>query len=228
MMEAGSCQYSDMACFSLHPVKTMTMGEGGVVNTNDDALAQNMRLYRSHGLTRDPEDFMQREMAFDEGEGNPWYYEMARPGYNYRATDIACALGLSQLGQLDHFIDRRKRLKHAYDRLFAEFDGPVEPVLTRQDCDPCRHLYPVLIDFKAIGKTRREVMQGLYDNGVGTQVHYIPIHHQPYYRDLNPKLSLPGADSYYARVLSLPLFPLMEDGDPDRVVEALRKVIHGG
>lgn len=226
MTEVGSCQNSDIACFSLHPVKTMTMGEGGVINTNDRDLAEKMRLFRSHGLTRQAGDFTQKEMAFDAGGGaNPWYYEMARPGYNYRATDIACALGLSQLRQLDHFIDRRQRLKSIYDRLFADFDRPVKPVTTRQNCDPCRHLYPVLIDFEAIGMTRKQVMERLQEEGIGTQVHYIPIHRQPYYRELNPDLSLPGAETYYERALSLPLYPLMEDGDTARVVEALAKVI---
>lgn len=226
MAEVGSCVHSDMACFSLHPVKTITMGEGGVVTTNDPELARKMRLARSHGLERDASRFTNRDLAFDEGgQANPWYYEMAEPGYNYRATDFQCALGLSQLAQLPQFIERRKALKARYDRLFDGFDARVAVVPTRQDCDPCRHLYPALIDFEAAGKSRAEVAKALHARGVGTQVHYIPIHRQPYYRAMAPGLALPGADAYYARALSLPLYPLMADTDADRVVAALREVL---
>ena len=226
MAEVGSCQYSDMACFSLHPVKTITMGEGGMVTTNNREWADDMRIKRSHGIRREPSGFINRDMAFDsDGSVNPWYHEMQAPGFNYRATDFSCALGLSQLGQLDHFIERRKALKARYDQLFDGFHPSLSVVRTRQDCDPCRHLYPVLIDFAAIGKSRRVVMAQLHELGVGTQVHYIPVHLQPYYRQLEPDLDLPGAVRYYERALSLPLYPLMQDSDADRVVDALRKVL---
>ncbi len=226
MAEVGSCKHSDLACFSLHPVKTITMGEGGVVTTNDAEMARQMRLDRSHGLERDASRFSNRELAFGEdGSANPWYYEMAAPGYNYRATDFACALGHSQLSQLPHFMERRKALKARYDRLFADFHPHVSVVRTAQDCDPCRHLYPVLIDFKALGTTRDALAKKLHMLGIGTQVHYIPIHWQPYYKALNPGLSLPGAEEYYRRALSLPLYPLMSDTDCDRVANALRSVL---
>ncbi len=226
MAAVGSCLYSDLACFSLHPVKTITMGEGGVVTTNNAEMARQMRLDRSHGLERDPARFMNKDLAFGEdGSANPWYYEMAAPGYNYRATDFACALGLSQLSQLPHFIERRQALKSRYDRLFAGFHRSVSVVKTAQDCDPCRHLYPVLIDFQALGTTREVFARKLLALGVGTQVHYIPIHLQPHYRALNPGLSLPGAEDYYRKALSLPLYPLMQDEDCDRVVAALRSAI---
>lgn len=226
MAEVGSCFHGDMACFSLHPVKTITMGEGGVVTTNNREWAEAMRKDRSHGMTRAPDEFTSKELAFDaDGGANPWYYEMAAPGYNYRATDFACALGLSQLAQLDQFRERRQALKSRYDRLFADVDLPLITVATSQSCDPCRHLYPVLVDFEVAGKSRAQVMAELREEGVGTQVHYIPIHRQPYYRALNPALELPGADAYYARALSLPLYPQMEDEDTERVVEALKKVL---
>lgn len=226
MAEVGSCVHSDMAAFSLHPVKTITMGEGGVVTTNSDDLAARMRAGRSHGMTRDAEQFANAQLGFDaDGSPNPWYYEMPHPGYNYRATDFACALGLSQLGRLDEFRDRRQALKARYDCLFDRFPPHVKTVPTGQHCDPCRHLYPVLIDFEAAGKSRAQVMAELREKGIGTQVHYIPIHLQPYYRALEPGLSLPGAESYYARALSLPLYPDMSDDDTDRVVEALREVL---
>ena len=226
MSPVGSCLHSDMACFSLHPVKTITMGEGGVVTTNDDELARRLRLMRTHGIERDPARFTQNELAFDaSGAANPWYYEMAEPGYNYRATDFACALGLSQLGQLPEFRARRQALKSRYDRLFDGFHPLVKPVATAQDCDPCRHLYPVLIDFDAAKRSRAEIMEALRARGIGTQVHYIPIHWQPYYRGLAPDLVLEGAERYYARCLSLPLYPLMDDADADRVVAALGEVL---
>jgi UDP-4-amino-4,6-dideoxy-N-acetyl-beta-L-altrosamine transaminase len=226
--EVGSCRYSDMACFSLHPVKTITMGEGGVVTTNDPELARRLRLFRSHGISREVADFADGDLAWDgEGNANPWYYEMAEPGYNYRATDMACALGLSQLRQLDDFASRRRWLKQRYDRLFSDFDNRVRPVASVQSCDACRHLYPVLIDFDAIGATRAQFMKRLAARGVGSQVHYIPIHRQPFYRSQFPDLNLSGADSYYQRVLSLPLFPLMADSDPERVVESVAAAIAG-
>ncbi|MEZ5870714.1 MAG: UDP-4-amino-4,6-dideoxy-N-acetyl-beta-L-altrosamine transaminase [Nitratireductor sp.] len=226
MAEVGSCKYSDMACFSLHPVKTITMGEGGMVTTNNREWADDMRIKRSHGISRDFSGFINRDLAFDaDGSANPWYHEMQAPGFNYRATDFACALGLSQLGQLDHFIERRKALKARYEQLFDGFHPSLRTVPTAQDCDPCRHLYPVLIDFAAIGKSRRAVMAQLHELGIGTQVHYIPVHLQPYYRQLEPGLDLPGAVHYYERALSLPLYPLMQDSDADRVADALRVVL---
>lgn len=226
MAEVGACVHGDIATFSLHPVKTITMGEGGVIATNDAELARAMRMARSHGMTRVPEEFANQAMGFDaDGAANPWYYEMPEPGYNYRATDFACALGLSQLGRLDEFRDRRQALKARYDRLFAGLSPHVKVVTTAQHCDPCRHLYPVLIDFDAAGKSRAAVMGQLREKGIGTQVHYIPIHLQPHYRALSPGLSLPGAEAYYARALSLPLYPDMADEDTDRVAEAVKAVV---
>lgn len=226
MAQSGDCHYSELACFSLHPVKTITMGEGGVVTTNSEKLAERMRLMRSHGISRDPGSYLDNGLARDDsGATNPWYYEMMKPGFNYRATDFACALGLSQLGQLERFVARRKALKARYDDLLNDFDPRVRPVPTRQSCDPCRHLYPVLIDFQAVGASRAVIMKRLEKQGIGTQVHYIPAHRQPYYRALNPDLVLAGAESYYGRTLSLPLFPLMADEDTDRVAAALRAAI---
>jgi UDP-4-amino-4,6-dideoxy-N-acetyl-beta-L-altrosamine transaminase len=226
MAQVGSCAFSDMACFSLHPVKTITMGEGGVVTTNNADLARAMRRLRSHGIERDAARFQLPEMAFAaDGAANPWFHEMPSPGYNYRATDFACALGLSQLGRLGHFIERRKALKARYDRLFTGFDAGLRVVPTAQDCDPCRHLYPVLIDYAALGTTRGHVMRALHKEGVGTQMHYIPVHRQPYYRGLNPALELKGADAYYGKALSLPMFAQMADSDADRVAETLARVL---
>ncbi len=228
MVEVGACVHSDLACFSLHPVKTMTTGEGGAITTHDPAIAMRLRRLRSHGIERDADRFEQADMALaPDGTPNPWYHELGELGFNYRLTDIACALGLSQLRRLEEFVARRKALKRRYDRLLSGFHPRVKPVATRQDCDPCRHLYPVLIDFEGLGTHRAAVMRALQAEGIGTQVLYIPVHRQPYYRCLAPAPNLPGADEYYRRTLSLPFYAGMADDDPDRVVEALRRVLRG-
>jgi UDP-4-amino-4,6-dideoxy-N-acetyl-beta-L-altrosamine transaminase len=222
----GACAWGDFATFSLHPAKTVTMGEGGVVTTNDPEFARRMRLARSHGLERDPAHFSNRELGFaSDGQPNPWYYEMAAPGYNYRATDFQCALGRSQLAKLDRFVARRAELAERYRvRLdgLAPLAAPLGRVATGR---PAWHLCPVLIDFAAVGKDRGTVMRELSTRGIGTQVHYIPVHRQPYYRAIEPALDLPGAEAYYARVLSLPLYVGLADEDVDRVVGELASVL---
>jgi len=225
----GACRHGEMSVFSLHPVKTVTMGEGGVVTTNDDALAHRLRLARNHGMVRDSGLFANAELAFaPSGDANPWYYEMAEPGYNYRASDIQCALGKSQLTKLDRFVARRRELVARYDDLFAAAKCEyIRPLARRLGCRPGWHLYVALIDFAAVGRDRAQVMNNLREQGIGTQVHYLPVHLQPYYRNLQPDLDLPGAWNYYQRCLSLPLFPAMTDGDVDRVVETLLNVLRG-
>jgi UDP-4-amino-4,6-dideoxy-N-acetyl-beta-L-altrosamine transaminase len=223
---SGDCALSRMACFSLHPVKTMTTGEGGVTTTNDERLADRMRLLRNHGMTRDPKAFTIKTQATDRnGEVNPWYYEMLELGPNYRITDFACALGLSQLKKLDRFIARRREIAALYDRLLESLEPVVCPVWALRSQNPALHLYAVLIDYNLIGKTRTEVMAQLKMHGIGTQVHYLPVHRQPYYRGLYGDLDLPGSTRYYDRVLSIPLYPDMTDADVERVVEALRDVL---
>ena len=225
----GSCRHSDMSVFSFHPVKTVTMGEGGAVTTNDDGLAHRLRLAHNHGMVRDADLFTSEALAFGpSGEANPWYYEMAAPGYNYRACDIQCALGLSQLAKLDRFVERRRELVARYDAAFAAAgcDG-IKPLARRAGCHPGWHLYVVLIDYENLGHDRAQVIHALRERGVGTQVHYLPVHLQPYYRQRNPALDLPGAWRYYQRCLSLPLFPAMTDQDVDRVVESLVAALKG-
>ena len=223
----GGCRHSSMAVFSLHPVKTITMGEGGVVTTNDPALAQRLARLRNHGMTRDPADFTMADQAWDAaGSANPWYYEMPEPGFNYRACDLQCALGLSQLRRLDRFIARRRELAALYDRLLAPLAPVVRPA-GRTGGQPGWHLYVVLVDFSALGIDRATLMRRLDAVGIGTQVHYLPVHRQPYYRQRYGAVSLPGADRYYARCLSLPLFADMADDDVERVAHALTRIVHG-
>lgn len=222
----GACRDSAMCVFSFHPVKTVTMGEGGAVTTNDEDLAKRLRLFRNHGMTRDPDRFETTDAAFAaDGSPNPWYHEMAEFGFNYRASDIHCALGLSQLGKLDRFVARRRALAARYDALLAPLAPVVRPVGRVPDCEPAWHLYVVLIDFEVAGMARAELMNRLRERGIATQVHYLPVHRQPYYRRRYGDLNLPGAEAYYARALSLPLFPAMTDADVDRVVATLRTIL---
>ncbi|HEY0649182.1 UDP-4-amino-4,6-dideoxy-N-acetyl-beta-L-altrosamine transaminase [Phenylobacterium sp.] len=208
----GDVRHSAMATFSFHPVKTIATGEGGMVTTNDAALAQRLRVLRSHGMVR-PEGC------------EPWWYEMPEPGFNYRLPDILCALGLSQLAKLPRFAARRRALAAAYRDALTPL-APVVRIATQPAwSDPVLHLLVALIDFEAAGRTRREVVDALKARGVGTQVHYIPVHRQPYYRNLYGELDLPGAEAWYARCLSLPLYPGMADDDVAKVAAALKDVL---
>jgi dTDP-4-amino-4,6-dideoxygalactose transaminase len=213
---------AEFACFSFHPVKTLTMGEGGAVTTNDPARAASLRRLRSHGMIREPAEFQNAELAYmSDGSVNDWYYEMAKPGFNYRATDFQCALGLSQLAKLPRFVERRRELVALYDRLLQPLAPKVRRIARNADSIPAWHLYVLLIDFAGLGLERGQVMRRLRGAGIGTQVHYIPVHRQPFYRALDPDLHLLGAERYYAEALSLPLFPGMDDSDVVRVVDAL-------
>ncbi len=224
--KSGACALSKMSCFSLHPVKTLTTGEGGVTTTNDEALYRAMLLYRNHGMTRDAAEFTAKDQAFDAtGAALPWYYEMQALGPNYRITDVACALGLSQLKKLDGFVARRRELTAHYDRKLADLAPRLALVPGEAGDDPALHLYVVLIDFPAIGCSRSEAMAFLKGRGVGTQVHYLPVHRQPYYVKRYGKQDLPGADAYYERALSIPLYPDMTLADADRVIAALHDLV---
>jgi len=206
----GANAHAAMTTFSTHPVKTMTSGEGGVVTTEDTDLARALCRFRSHGMEAAP-------------ERGPWYYEMAEPGFNYRLSDINCALGLSQLGKLDRFVARRAELAALYDRILPRLAPLVAPPVRPGNASPAWHLYAVRIDFARAGVTRADLMAGLRQDGIGTQVHYIPVPWQSYYRGRYGEGSFPGAEAYYSGTLSLPLFPAMEDGDVNRVVDSLAK-----
>jgi dTDP-4-amino-4,6-dideoxygalactose transaminase len=221
----GACAQSDFAVFSTHPVKNVTTGEGGIVTVKDEAVAKRLRRLRSHGMEHDPTRWQDPAQGTEAGAAAPWYYEMAELGYNYRLTDIACALGTSQLAKLDRFLERRTALAARYDRLLPSLSPHVRPPMRSPATQPGWHLYAVRIDFAALGTTRAAVMRALRERGIGTQVHYIPLHTQPYYRRRYGELALPGADFYYSRTLSLPLFPAMRDEEVDRVIEALGEAL---
>lgn len=222
----GACAHADMAVFSFHPVKTIAMGEGGAVTTRDPERAARLARLRNHGMDREAGHMTEATAAFDTaGQANPWYYEMHEIGLNYRASDIHCALGLSQLGKLDRLMARRRDLVARYDAVLAPLAPLVTPIARMPWCEATWHLYAVLIDFERLGLERAEVMRRLRARGVGTQVHYIPLHLQPYYRQRYGQLSLPGAERYYARCLSLPLHTRVTDDDVERVAEALTALV---
>lgn len=217
----GSCgEGSAMAAFSFHAVKHITTGEGGAVTGHDPALRQRLRLFRDHGIERSPERFRQPSPG-------PWYREMQLLGHNLRLTEIQAALGQSQLGKLGRFVARRRQLAGRYDQLLADMPGVVPGVTTTTRPGAAYHLYPVLIEFGRWRTTRAAVMERLRSRGIGTQVHYVPLPMQPYYRERGADpAAFPGALRYYERTLSLPLFPAMRNSDVDRVVEALAAALN--
>ncbi|HEY4113511.1 MAG TPA: UDP-4-amino-4,6-dideoxy-N-acetyl-beta-L-altrosamine transaminase [Rhizomicrobium sp.] len=221
----GSNAFCDLSVFSFHPVKTIAMGEGGAVTTNDGDMAKLLVLARNHGMTRDPSEFENSDAFDEDGAANPWYYELHQPEFNWRANDIQCALGTSQLNKLGRFVARRRALAARYDLLLQDLAPLVRPLARTRACLPAWHLYVARIHFDAAGISRATLTRALSAQGIGTQVHYVPVHRQPYYRKRYGELHLPGADEYYAKALSLPLFASMKDGDVDRVVEALRRAL---
>ena len=241
----GGHPWADITTFSFHPVKTMTTGEGGILVTNNDEWAAKARLLRTHGVTRNSSDFvgLVDETTQPSGLGSPlseigpWCYEMQDLGYNFRITDLQCALGRSQLAKLPGFIRRRQEIVARYNEAFANLDWLQVPSLAARHQPPAAgsefafelsdlslHLYTVQIDFARLGKTRTEVMQELRDQGVGSQVLYIPVYLQPWYRRTFGYApgKCPNAEAFYARALSLPLYPSMTHQDVQKVIDSVR------
>lgn len=228
----GGLPWVDMTAFSFHPVKTMTTGEGGMVTTDCDELAERLRRLRNHGLVRETDRFTEFGNPGPLAESGPWAYEMPEPGFNYRLTDFQSALGLSQLRKLDGFVKRRAEIVATYDEAFADLPLVETPRIAAWCGGDSRigwHLYVLRIDFDALGIRRAQVIEALARRGIGTQVHYIPVHLQPHYRrrggaDSN---SLPVAEDFYRRCLSLPLWPGMTANEVGEVGEAVRTVLRG-
>lgn len=228
IIRVGACRHSAMTVFSLHPVKTLTMGEGGIVTTNDAELARRLRQLRNHGVVREAGAFTNASLAHDvDGSANPWYMEFHELGFNYRANEMQCALGLSQLAKLDRFVAARRGLVGCYRERLSSIAPLVRPIQRAPGCCPAWHLAVAMIDFAAASVSRGRLVRRLAACGIGTQVHYVPLHLQPYYRNRYGTRRLAGAERYYERCLSLPLFPTMSAGDVDRVVDALRGCLRG-
>lgn len=227
----GSCAHSTMTVFSFHPIKNITTGEGGCITTNDEGLYRKLKQLRCHGTTNDEAQIVDRAQAFTEVEGvsiqNPWYYEMQTLGYNYRLSDFQCALGRSQLRKLARYVERRAALAARYRELIAErLDGLVVPLETAVGVRHAHHLFVVRVPFARLRGGRAGLMRFLLQEGVSTQVHYLPIYRHPYYERILPApVRLPVAECYYDECLSLPLFPCMDEQAPERVVALLERAI---
>jgi perosamine synthetase len=215
----GNCRYSDLTIFSFHPVKTITTGEGGAITTNDPGLYEKLLLLRNHGITREP-----RQLSNHPG---PWYYEMHLLGFNYRLTDLQAALGLSQLKKLDRFIQRRREIVQRYNTAFAAIPWLTIPY-EQKEVFSAFHLYVLRIDFNKINKNRLQVMEILKKKNIGTQVHYIPIHTQPYYqrRFHYHWGEFPNAENYYQQALSIPLYPKLTDEQIQYVIDSVIELGH--
>lgn len=213
----GNCRYSDITVFSFHPVKIITTAEGGMALTNDKALAEKMNLLRSHGITRDT------TMMTHESDG-PWYYQQIDLGFNYRMTELQAALGVSQLQRLNEYVSRRHQLADRYNKLLAEL--PVTTPWQHPDGYSGLHLYVIRLKLDSINKTHRQVFENLRQQNIGVNLHYIPVHTQPYYRKNNAVTdSLIEAQRYYAEAISLPMFSSLTEQQQDTVVSAVRSAL---
>jgi UDP-4-amino-4,6-dideoxy-N-acetyl-beta-L-altrosamine transaminase len=213
----GGCQYSDITVFSFHPVKIITTAEGGLATTNDKELLDRMQLFRSHGVTRDP------GLITKESAGG-WYYQQVDLGFNYRMTELQAALGVSQMERLDEFVALRHKSQNRYDELLKNF-----PVITPyQDLDSysALHLYPIQIKTDKLRNTRKEIFEALRKNNIGVNVHYIPVHTQPYYENMGfKKGNFPNAENYYENAISIPIFQGLTIEMQDEVVNVMKKVL---
>ncbi|WP_426104562.1 UDP-4-amino-4,6-dideoxy-N-acetyl-beta-L-altrosamine transaminase [Pseudomonas sp. TWR1-1-3] len=211
----GNSRYSDITVFSFHPVKIITTAEGGMALTNDEALANKMALLRSHGITRDPAQMTR------EADG-PWYYQQIDLGFNYRMTELQAALGVTQMERLEQYVARRHQLSRRYDDLLTGL--PVTAPWQHADSYSGLHLYVIRLQLDKIQKTHRQVFEALRELGIGVNLHYIPVHTQPYYERMGFKPDdFPQSQTYYQEAISIPMFQTMSDEQQDEVIQALKK-----
>ncbi len=233
--KVGNCQYSDMTILSFHPVKGIAAGEGGMITTNDQSLYHRLSLLRSHGITKGnfefpgiskPDDLLiNKEEALENSELKRWYYEMQYLGYNYRITDIQCALAISQMNKIDLFLDARKSTAKFYDKAFSEVPSII-PLQDHGRNNSSHHIYVVSIDFENIGISRHQFMQRLAEQGVGSQVHYIPVVSQPYYQDMGYGIEqYPEAEAYYQNTLSIPLYYDLSSAEQKLVISSIKGLL---
>lgn len=213
----GDCRYSDITVFSFHPVKIITTGEGGMAMTNDSKLAEKMNLFRSHGITRDP-------ALMTWTPDGPWYYQQIDLGYNYRMTDIQAALGLSQIDRLDVYVSRRHELANRYQSLLV--DLPLKKQIQLPDAYSAYHLYVIRLQLGKVKQSHRAIFDSMRLHGVGVNLHYIPVHTQPYYKKMGFSFGdFPESEQYYSEAISLPMYAGLTDREQDHVVEALKKSV---
>jgi len=223
----GSCKFSDISTFSFHPVKPITTGEGGMITTNDKKIYEKLKLLRTHGIHKNPKYFSNKELAFDKLlEPNKWYYEMSHLGYNYRLTDIQATLGSSQLTKIEKFTIKRNQIANNYIKNLKTNNLITLP-LTKSDVYHAFHLFTILIDFDKIKKTRNQVIKELANFNIGSQVLYIPIYYQPYYKkkyNYSPK-DFPNASRYYRMALSIPIFFDLKKTEQNFIIKKIHKII---
>jgi UDP-4-amino-4,6-dideoxy-N-acetyl-beta-L-altrosamine transaminase len=214
----GCCHKADLTVFSFHPVKTITCGEGGAITTNSEVLYKKLLKLRTIGITKD-----NSELSKNPG---PWYYEMQTLGGNYRMTDMQAALGRSQLSKLAFFKQRRREIVNKYNNTFADIPYIITPY-EEKNVDSCFHLYVLQFDFEKLEKSRKQIMGELREKGIGTQVHYIPVNSQPYYRNrfAYKKEDYPVSENYYEKALSIPLYPMMNNFDIEYIVTTISNML---
>ena len=224
--KVGSCKFSDLTVFSMHPVKSITSGEGGIITTNDKEIYVKLLRLRSHGINKLDDQFVNQINSQTNGEPNLWYYEMIELGYNFRLTDIQSALALSQIKRLDIFISKRKKIAYAYLSLLKGVEN-IKPLIQIDHIeDSALHIFVLNIDFMKLNISRNQLMQKLREKGIGSQVHYIPIPMQPYYKDLGFEPSdYPNTMHYYNSALSIPIFPKLKHKQIKFISQTLKEII---
>jgi len=221
----GCCAHSSMTIFSFHPVKAIAAGEGGMITTNDEQVYRKLLRLRSHGINKLGDPLIDTEESQTNGQLNPWYYEMQELGFHYRITDIQSALALSQFGKLDQFILRRRELVKKYDAAFSTMKN-FRPAQNSGRDQSGHHLYLLRIDFASISINRAQLIRELNSKGIGSQVHYIPVPNQPYYRQLGHSLTdYPHAQQYYQETLSIPLFYDLTNEQQGRIIFEIMRLV---
>ncbi len=214
----GKCEYSDICIFSFHPVKIITSGEGGVATTNSIDIYNKMNSFRTHGIVKD-------ELLMTKKPDGPWYYEQIHLGYNYRLTDIQASLGISQLKKLDRYVSARNNIAKNYNEYFKDI-ACINSQLIPDNVYSAFHLYIIRIDTSQIKKSHKDVFVGLRDQGIGVNIHYIPIHLQTYYKNIGfNKGDFEESEKYYKQAISLPMFPTMSEKNQDKVIESLIRLL---